>query len=120
MRLLSEECKEPSEDWRDDAYKILDQTDQENILDIPEKFRGLNQYSASLAHKSNHSFEPNAEFCPFHHPRFGNIPALKTTKSLKAGSEILVNYRYSFDSAPPWYKTLNIENILNAYNKSRF
>ena len=119
LRLTSEECSEPSEDWQDDAYKIMDQTEDEGVLDIPHNYRSLDQYCASLAHKANHSFSPNAKFCLFYHPRFGNIPALKSTKYLKVGQEILVNYEYSFDSAPPWYKELNINNILQAYQKSR-
>ena len=86
VRLQGDEGKEPSEHWEDDAYKILDQTDEENILDIPDLYRNVDQYQASLAHKTNHSFSPNAKFCPFYHPRFGNIPAIRTTKPLQAGN----------------------------------
>ena len=119
FRLTSEECSEPSEDWHDDAYKIMDQTDDEGVLDIPETFRSLDHYCASLAHKANHSFCPNAKFCLFYHPRFGPVPALRSTRQLRQGQEVLVNYEYAFDSAPPWYKELNINNILQAYQKSR-
>ena len=69
VRLDKGEAEEPSENWEDDAYKILDQTEEENVLDIPEKFRSIDTYCASLAHKTNHSFSPNARFCLFHHPR---------------------------------------------------
>ena len=69
-RLDKGEAEEPSEDWEDDAYKILDQTEEENVLDIPVKFRSIDTYCASLAHKTNHSFSPNARFCLFHHPRY--------------------------------------------------
>lgn len=70
VRLDKGEAEEPSEAWEDDAYKILDQTEEENVLDIPERFRSLDTYCASLAHKTNHSFSPNARFCLFHHPRY--------------------------------------------------
>ena len=70
VRLDKGEAEEPSEAWEDDAYKILDQTKEQNVLDIPEKFRSLDTYCASLAHKTNHSFSPNARFCLFHHPRY--------------------------------------------------
>ena len=69
VRLDKGEAEEPSENWEDDAYKILDQTEEENVLDIPEKFRSIDTYCASLAHKTNHSFSPNARFCLFLHPR---------------------------------------------------
>ena len=49
----------------------------EGVLDIPEEFVSLKKYKASLAHKANHSFMPNAKFVLFHHPRFGKVPALR-------------------------------------------
>ena len=119
VKLSKEECEEPSEDWRDDAYKILDQRD-ENVLDIPAQYQDTTNYRATLAHKTNHSFTPNTKFCPFFHPRFGHIPALRTVKNIAAGAEVLVNYEYSFDSAPPWYQQQNIETILQNYSRSRY
>ena len=53
-------------------------------------------------------------------PRFGDIPALRSLRPLSAGTEVLVNYEYAFDSAPPWYQQLNISNILEAYTKTRY
>ena len=119
VRLTSEECAQPCEDWRDDAYKIMDQTEEENVLDIPQQFRHLSQYRASLAHKANHCFQPNAKFCSFFHPRFGLIPALISLKHISAGMEILVNYEYSFDSSPPWYSQLQVESMMRAYQQTR-
>ena len=98
----------------------MDQTEEENVLDIPEQYRHLHQYCASLAHKANHSFNPNAKFCSFFHPRFGLIPALVSIKPISLNSpEVLVNYEYSFDSSPPWYSQLQLETILKAYQQSR-
>ena len=119
VRLTSEECAQPCEDWRDDAYKIMDQTEEENVLDIPQQFRCLSQYRASLAHKANHSFQPNAKFCSFFHPRFGLIPALISLTQISAGVEILVNYEYSFDSCPPWYSQLQLHTMMRAYQQTR-
>ena len=119
VRLTSEECSQPCEDWRDDAYKIMDQTEEENVLDIPQQFRSLSQYRATLAHKANHSFKPNAKFCSFFHPRFGLIPALISLAQISAGMEILVNYEYSFDSGPPWYSQLQVDDMMRAYQQSR-
>ena len=39
-------------------------------VDIPPALRSLAAYTASLAHKTNHSFVPNCEFDEFHHPRY--------------------------------------------------
>ena len=37
---------------------------------------------ASLAHKANHSFEPNGKFTLFKHPRFGPVPVIVTTREV--------------------------------------
>ena len=65
------------------------------------------QYSASLAHKVNHSFRPNSEFVRFHHPRFGlRCLAIRTFQPIMEGEEIFINYRDDPDSAPAWYSGL--------------
>ena len=59
-----------SKTWDEDGYKIFDPSTKPNgTIDIPTKFRELSNYSASLAHKTNHSFIPNTEFVVFDHPR---------------------------------------------------
>jgi len=42
-------------------------------MDIPKGYHLTSQYSATLAHKANHSFVPNCEWTLFEHPRFGLI-----------------------------------------------
>ena len=116
--LTSQECSKPALDWRDDAYKIMDQTEKENVLDIPEQYRQLSHYCASVAHKANHSFDPNAKFSSFYHPRFGLIPSLRAIKAISAGREILVNYEYG-SCSPPWYSQLQVEAMMRAYQQSR-
>ena len=49
---------------------------------------------ASYAHKTNHSFMPNAEFVSFEHPRFGLVPCILVNHDVKAGEEIFVHYGY--------------------------
>ena len=46
-------------------------------------------YCASLAHKTNHSFLPNAEFVAFDHPRFGLVPCLLSTHDIEEDEEIV-------------------------------
>ena len=55
--------------WGDCSYRIFikneeseEADDEYDILDIPPEFRGTNSYSATLAHKINHSFRPNCKF----------------------------------------------------------
>merc|ERR1712002_685702 len=38
-------------------------------MDLPQDCWSTENYTASLAHKTNHSFHPNSVFCRFHHPR---------------------------------------------------
>ena len=56
-------------DLEANSYKIFDPTRKKGTVDIPVELRSLANYTASLAHKTNHSFIPNCEFDEFHHPR---------------------------------------------------
>ena len=46
-------------------------------IDIPSAFTSLERYCATLGHKANHSFTPNAKWSRIEHPRFGLICAIK-------------------------------------------
>merc|ERR1712179_200161 len=97
-------------DWDEDSYKIFDPSRVPNgTIDIPAQFRNLENYSASLAHKTNHSFVPNSEFMVFDHPRWGVIPCIASIHTIAAGEEIFVRYGYDLDYCPEWY--------LNAWEK---
>ena len=88
-------------------------TDHSHSLDVPPQYWSHQDYRASLAHKANHSFEPNCGFRRFQHPRFGlGCLAITTFKTIRAGEEIFVNYRYSPDCAPIWFSEM-IRNMMN-------
>jgi len=91
----------------------------EGVIDIPSEYRSLKNYCATLAHKTNHSFEPNAKFVLFDHPRFGKVPAVETIQPVQKDEELTVSYEYSLDDAPPWYQELYSLRILNFYQKSK-
>ena len=91
-------------DWDDNAYRIFDPTRKDGTIDIPKEFIPLTNYCASLAHKTNHSFIPNAEFVVFDHPRFGLVPSILTTQDIDAGEEIFCHYGYEMDDCPTWYE----------------
>eukprot|EP00096_Caligus_rogercresseyi_P013500 TRINITY_DN6132_c0_g1_i1.p1 TRINITY_DN6132_c0_g1~~TRINITY_DN6132_c0_g1_i1.p1 ORF type:complete len:539 (-),score=84.83 TRINITY_DN6132_c0_g1_i1:1625-3199(-) len=92
------------DDWDKNAYKIFDPSRKNGTMDIPIEFRKLKNYCATLAHKTNHSFLPNAEFLSFDHPRFGVIPCLVLNHDVEAGEEIFVHYGYDLDGCPDWYE----------------
>ena len=81
-------------------------------LDIPDEMTDLNVYSATLGHKSNHSFgdSVNAQFTVLEHPRFGLICAVRTKRKVQKGEEILVNYSLGMWDAPEWYKALFVDH----------
>jgi hypothetical protein len=111
-------------DWTKNAYRIFDPANKTGTLDIPEKCRSIENYCASLAHKTNHSFLPNAEFVAFNHPRyvnpvskqkdtiknitfplrFGIVPCLISTHDIECGEEVFVHYGYDLENCPQWYE----------------
>jgi len=89
--------------------------DEENLcIDLPPDMGGdVTKYNATLAHKVNHSFEPNSEFVLFSaHPVLGTIMAVTALVDLEAGQEVTVNYGYNYTAEadqPEWFKQLWIE-----------
>ena len=64
----------------------------------------MDQYSATLGHKANHSNLPNADWALVEHPRFGLIRGLASQRKILKGEEILVHYHMNLADAPMWYK----------------
>lgn len=85
-------------------YKIRLNADID--MDIPKGFHLLENYCATLAHKANHTFEPNAEWTLFEHPRFGLIRSLTAKKEIAADQEVLVNYQMAMAKSPEWYRVV--------------
>ena len=95
---------EEEDTWEENAYKIFDPSNApDGALDILEKHRSTAYYSASLAHKTNHSFLPNSQFLVYDHPRWGVVPCIASTRHIEAGGEIFVRYGYDLDWCPDWY-----------------
>ena len=92
------------QDWTYNAYKIFDPANKNGTIDIPREFTSTSSYAASLAHKTNHSFLPNAEFVAYEHPRFGLVPCLVSTHDVEAGEEVFVHYGYELNGCPEWYE----------------
>jgi len=80
-------------------------------MDIPKGYHLTSQYSATLAHKANHSFVPNVEWTLFEHPRFGLIRALTAQKAIARGEEILVNYMMTLAKSPDWYRVVWLHHM---------
>jgi len=75
-------------------------------LDIPKGYESSSKYCATLAHKINHTFSPNAEWTLFEHPRFGLIRGVKAERDLLQDEEILINYQMNLAGSPEWYRIL--------------
>lgn len=90
-------------DWVVSGYRIFDPSRKKGSLDIPTEYRVLENYCATLAHKTNHSFLPSAEFEVFEHPCYGLIPCLVAITDIDEGEEIFVHYGYGLDHCPDWY-----------------
>ena len=88
---------------------------QDNLcIDIPpDSGSDVSKYNATLAHKVNHSFEPNAEFVLFSaHPVLGTIMAVTAINDMDAATEVLVNYGYNYTAEPDqplWFQQLWID-----------
>eukprot|EP00092_Neocalanus_flemingeri_P021710 GFUD01023548.1.p1 GENE.GFUD01023548.1~~GFUD01023548.1.p1 ORF type:complete len:461 (+),score=107.13 GFUD01023548.1:170-1552(+) len=96
---------EEPDSWDENAYKIFDPSNvPDGALDILEEHRSTAHYSASLAHKANHSFLPNSQFLVYDHPRWGIVPCIASTCHIEADQEIFVRYGYDLDWCPDWYQ----------------
>ena len=63
------------------------------MLDIPAEFQDWNNYQASTGHLINHSQEGNILYMECHHPRFGHILCVVTTRDIQEGEELFVTVR---------------------------
>ena len=98
------------DDWSDYRVHLTSELD----IDIPDDMRELDQYCATLSHKANHSFQPNCRWSRTDHPRFGFICSITSSREIKAGEEVTVNYRLPLHHAPAWYVDCHQE-----YQKSK-
>jgi len=73
-------------------------------IDIPEKYQSHKDYSATLSHKTNHSFEPTCTWNNAEHPVHGLVPCIRTLEPIQAGSEITIHYCIDMACAPDWYR----------------
>jgi len=78
------------------------------IIDVPKPFDQLDKYCASVGHKCNHSFTPNAKYDLYDHPRFGFIRCIRSLeRQILPDEEIFVCYAYSVKNGvpegPDWY-----------------
>lgn len=88
--------------------------DAETVIDIPDEWITTRTYCASLGHKANHSFTPNARYEPCTHPRFGEIKCIRANQAIAPGEEVTVHYDYNTINpsngelvAPEWYQKLH-------------
>ena len=94
VRMTDLESKIKVED-RKSPYRIdNDWATPSEIMNIPEKFRDLKNYNATLGHLINHSKKANTWFSMIDHPRFGKIRSIVMLKDVGANEELFVDYGY--------------------------
>jgi len=103
LRLDKDECILPETGY--DIYLELNLRKDKKAqhLDIAEKYQSSEAYSSTLAHKINHSFEPNCRWDNSEHPVFGLVPCVRTMEAIPAGSELTIHYEMDMEFAPEWY-----------------
>ena len=81
------------------------EADDKYSIDVPPDCIDRKNYWASLGHKANHSFEPNAKYMHLYHPKFGDIMSVISIKNIAKDEEIVVNYGYAAHSrGPKWFR----------------
>ena len=75
-----------SRDWALNSNTIT--LGDDTVLDVPPPYDQTTAYTASLGHKANHSFDNNAEYELYDHPRFGPIKCLRTRRATTTTSPI--------------------------------
>ena len=61
-------------------------------IDIPKGFEDASKYNGTLAHKTQHDFNPNGEMRRVDTARYGHIVGFFTIKEVKKGEQFLSNY----------------------------
>ena len=91
-----------------DIFRNLMSFDGPMKIHIPEPYWSISNFRATLGHKVNHSFKyQKTAYGKVFHPRFGNIRSVYSTKDIKRGEEIFVNYGYGVGgTVPKWISDL--------------
>ena len=76
----------------------------QNKSSVNFQYQKSSDYTATLAHKINHSFDPNSEFVSAQHPCYGRIPAVRTIRRVAKGEELLAHYGMDMETAFDWYQ----------------
>lgn len=104
LRALDRREMSDEEEHTRNMYNIaLDLEEGDNLcIDLPPHLgNGVERYNATLGHKVNHSFEPNAEFVLFSgHPVLGTIMSLSATVDIPPDQEVTVHYGYNYTADP--------------------
>ena len=110
-------------DWSVNNNTLIS-LDESTVIDVPEEYSSTEAYCASLGHKANHSFNPNCEYTPFYHPRFGYIKCIRTLCCVNEGEELTCNYGYNHkipttdaNDVPKWYFCKSNQSIADSIHR---
>ena len=92
-----------SRSWAENCNTILPD-DAGYALDVRAPYQDTKLFCASLGHKANHSVkQQNCRYANAYHPRFGHISSVVTTKPVKKGEELFVDYLFNEHWDRPWF-----------------
>jgi histone-lysine N-methyltransferase SETD7 len=84
-------------EWKERGSKSGDHMDLPPEVRVPlpplhSQLHSSDHYTATLAHKLNHSFISNCEWSNAEHPCYGFVPSVTTFQPVAEGEELTVNY----------------------------
>ena len=76
------------------------------LLDVRGKYRSVDEYKTTLAHKANHKFDRNNVIFQkgINHPVLGDVAGLVAVVEIEPDEEIFADYNYDLQLAAPWYR----------------
>lgn len=84
------------------------------MIDIPPCLQSSEDYTATLAHKTNHSFRANCQFTNFWHPCYGLLPAVVTTVEVARGGELSIHYNLNMQVRVGSGNSLDVIGYINS------
>lgn len=90
--------------WEENGNVVLLDDNDKWAIDVPKPYNSMEHYRASFGHKANHHrAKQNCEYVDAYHPRFGHISSIKTTREIRTGEELFLDYEYD-QQRPEWYE----------------
>ena len=97
--------------------------DPREFLDIPPEYQSRGAYQASTGHLINHNTAGNVIYMECHHPRFGHILCIVSTRDIHRDEELFVTYDLAVDGAglkAAMKTALKVGHLLSGKSREEF